>query len=51
LDKATALAADCLIVAALFMLNRTQPNNPIDFSSLPKLDATIEFESMGFEVI
>ena len=44
-----AVAATCLIVAVPFILNRTHPNNPIDFSGLPKLTVNTEFGSMGFE--
>ncbi len=44
-----AVAAACLIVAVPFLLNRTQPTNPVDFSGLPKLAVNTEFEAIGFE--
>lgn len=44
-----AAVVACLIVAVPFMLNRTQPINPIDFSDLPKLAVNTEFGAMGFE--
>ena len=41
--------AACLIIAVLFLLNRTQPIDPIDFSGLPKLAVNTQFGEMGFE--
>ena len=45
-----AIAVVCLIVAVPFMLNRTQPINPIGISGLPKLSVNVELDgAFGFQ--
>lgn len=46
-----AAAAACLVIAVPLMLNRRQPTDPADFSSLPKLavNTTCEEHGFGFE--